>query len=187
MIEMFVRLFVFGYFLTMPLIALAVSTVKVLRLPRPRDRARMVEICTRQFMFWVVGMAFAFNFVFHTFLGQLSASLIGWQDSPFQPEVGYASLGYALLGFYAAFSTFSVRLGAVLALTPFMWGAAVGHVIDLVQNGNVSVGNAGFILWLDFLLPAVGIVLLILSRRHPVRAAVGPVVESATVEPAAAR
>lgn len=169
MIELFVRLFVFGYFLSMPLIGLVVATVQVLRLPRPRGGARVVEICTRQFMFWVVGMAFLCNFVFHTFFGELAASLIGWDDSPFQGEVGYASLGFALLGFFATFSTGSVRVGAVLAITPFLWGAAAVHVIDLIESGNFSPGNAGFILWLDILLPVVGIVLLVLSRRHPVR------------------
>lgn len=174
MIEIFVRLFVYGYLLTMPLIGLIVASVQVQRLPRPRGRAQVVEICTRQFMFWVVGMAFLCNFVFHTFFGQLAASLIGWSDSPFQPEVGYASLGFALVGFYAAFSSgsarFAVRVAALLAVTPFMWGAAVGHVLNMIETGNVTAGNAGFILWLDILLPVVGVVLLALSRRRAVRA-----------------
>lgn len=179
MIEIFVRLFVFGYFLSMPLIGLVVAAVQVLRLPRPRAAARVVEICTRQFMFWVVGMAFLCNFVFHTFFGELATSLIGWDDSPFQAEVGYASLGFALLGFYAAFSTFSVRVGAVLSITPFLWGAAATHIVDMIQSGNFAPGNAGFILWLDILLPAIGIVLLWLTRRYstpaqgPVSAAAG--------------
>jgi hypothetical protein len=166
--EIIINLFVVGYFLSMPLVGLVVALVQILRTRRPRPAGRVVEICTRQFMFWVVGMSFLCNFVFHTFFGELAASLIGWSDSPFQAEVGYASLGFAFLGFLAAFSSWSVRLGAVLAVTPFMWGAAVGHVVDMVQNGNFTAGNAGFVLWLDILLPAVGIVLLWLSRRHPV-------------------
>jgi hypothetical protein len=176
--EIFIKLFVFGYFLSMPLIGLVVALAQILRTPRPRPAGRVVEICTRQFMFWVVGMSFLCNFVFHTFFGELAASLIGWSDSPFQAEVGYASLGFAFLGFLAAFSSWSVRLGAVLAVTPFMWGAAVGHVVDMVQNGNFTAGNAGFVLWLDILLPAVGIVLLWLSRRHPSSASSRPVVPS---------
>jgi hypothetical protein len=176
--EIFIKLFVVGYFLSMPLIGLVVALVQILRTRRPRPAGRVVEICTRQFMFWVVGMLFLCNFVFHTFFGELAASLIGWDDSPFQAEVGYASLGFALLGFLAAFSSWSVRLGAVLAVTPFLWGAAVGHVVDMVQNGNFTAGNAGFVLWLDILLPAVGIVLLWLSRRHPSSASSRPVVPS---------
>ncbi len=185
MIETFVRLFVFGYFLSMPLIGLVVAAVQVLRLPRPRQAARVVEICTRQFMFWVVGMAFLCNFVFHSFFGELASSLIGWDDSPFQAEVGYASLGFALLGFLATFSTFSVRIGAVLAITPFMWGAAATHIVDIVQSGNFTPGNAGFILWLDILLPVIGMVLLWLSHRHPAPRATGAVTSAQSSEIAA--
>ena len=183
-IETFVRLFVFGYFLSMPLVGLAVAVVQVLRLPAPRPAAGVVEICTQQFMFWVVGMAFLCNFVFHSFFGELSTSLIGWDDSPFQAEVGYASLGFALVGFYAAFSSWSVRMGAVLAITPFLWGAAVTHIVDMIQNDNFTPGNAGFMLWLDILLPVIGLALLGLSRRRlpsPARPVVEPDVAARTI------
>ena len=92
--------------------------------------------------------------------------MIGWENSPFQIEVGTASLGFALVGFLAVRGNFQVRLAAVLASAAFLWGAAVGHIVDLVRTQNFSPGNAGFVLYLDILLPAIGFLLLWLSHRH---------------------
>jgi hypothetical protein len=54
--------------------------------------------------FWTVGALYFYNAVFHIFFGQLAAHYIGWEDNPFQLEVGMASLGFAVVGFLAALS-----------------------------------------------------------------------------------
>ncbi|MGE3288362.1 MAG: DUF6790 family protein [Pseudonocardia sp.] len=158
-----------AYFLILPLIGLVVAVVRVLALPRPRDRGRVVEVALRQYLLFCVGLVFLANFVVHTFFGDVAAPLIGWEPSPFEVEVGTASLGFALVGFYALRRDTAVRLAAVLGPAAFLWGAAVGHLVQIVQEGNFSPGNAGFVFYLDILLPIVGFLLVALARRHPVR------------------
>lgn len=158
-----------AYFLILPLIGLVVAVVRVLALPRPRERGRVVEIVLRQYLLFCVALAFLVNFVVHTFFGDLAAPLIGWEPSPFEAEVGAASLGFALVGFYALRRDVAVRFAAVLGPAAFLWGAAVGHLVQIVREGNLSPGNAGFVFYLDILLPIVGFVLVALARRHPVR------------------
>ena len=46
-------------------------------------------------------------------------------------------------------------------------GAGIGHLVQIARTHNLAPGNAGAILYTDFLLPAFGIALLVLSRRHP--------------------
>ena len=103
--------------------------------------------------------------MFHVFFGELAASYIGWANSPFQAEVGYASLGFAAVGLLAFRGAWQTRLAAVLGPALFLWGAAVGHVLDMVRSHNFAPGNAGVIFWTDILLPVFGLALLAATRR----------------------
>jgi hypothetical protein len=98
-------------------------------------------------------VSFLYNFIFHVFFGEMAASFIGWADSPFQAEVGYASLGFAAVGFLAFRGNCCVRFAAILGPAMFQWGAAVGHIHDIVTTGNMAPGNAGIMLYSDILLP----------------------------------
>ncbi len=100
------------------------------------------------------------------FFGEVSAAFIGWADSPFQFEVGTASLGFAVVGFLAAFGSFDLRLGAVIAPSIFTLGAAVGHVRQMVTADNFAAGNAGVIFYTDILIPLFGFLLLWLQHHY---------------------
>ena len=50
-------------------------------------------------------------------------------------------------------------------MTPFLWGAAGGHVYQLLVNGNHAAGNSGIILWSDILLPVFGLVAVYAHHR----------------------
>ena len=117
------------------------------------------------YVFLNIGVMYLVNFVFHVFFGQMSAAFIGWADSPFQFEVGTASLGFAVVGFLAAFRSFDLRLGAVIAPSIFTLGAAVGHVRQMVTAGNFAPGNAGVIFYTDIIIPLFGFLLLWLQYR----------------------
>src|SRR5262249_24544113 len=97
-------------------------------------------------------------------LGELAASNIGWADSPFQAEVGYASLGFAAIGLLAFKGNCMVRLAAILGPTMFCWGAAAVHIRDIAATGNLAPGNAGTMLYSDILLPIIGFGLLWFKR-----------------------
>ena len=160
--------FVLGNFtLTFFVIGLIVAAALLLRRPHPLSRAEILDEVLAWFLFFSIGVSFFYNFVFHVFFGDLAASYIGWANSPFQAEVGYASLGFAAVGFLAYRGAWATRLAAVLGPALFLWGAAVGHALDMIRSHNFAPGNAGVIFWTDILLPVVGFALLAATRRQP--------------------
>lgn len=108
-----------------------------------------------------IGITYVYNGIMHTVFGDLSASLIGWENNGFQAEVGYASLGMGLVGVIAASKRLplSAKFLALVVPACFLWGAAATHIIDIVQNGNYSSHNAGTVLYTDIIIPIVGFVL----------------------------
>jgi hypothetical protein len=153
-----------NFTLTFLLIGLAFSIVAIARAPRPVSAAVVVEKLISWFVFFTVGVSLLYNFVMHGFFGQMAAAFIGWADSPFQFEVATASLGFAVVGFIAAFRSWDLRLAAILGPGIFMLGAAVGHIREMAA-GNFAPGNAGIMFYSDIVLPLIGGVLLWLQYR----------------------
>jgi hypothetical protein len=166
--------FVLGNFtLTFFVLGLVAAWIALMRRPRPWNRAEVIEAVLAWFLFFSIGVSFFYNFFFHVFFGDRAASFIGWANSPFQAEVGYASLGFSAVGFLAFRGGRQVRLAAVLGPALFLWGAAIGHAHDMLRSGNFAPGNAGVIFWTDILLPIVGFCLLAMARRTGPEAASG--------------
>jgi hypothetical protein len=162
--------FVFGNFtLTFLILGFVASLISLMLHPRPRTPAIVIEALFFYFLMFSIGFSFLYNFVLHTFFGELAARFIGWSDSPFQAEVGFASLGFAVVGFLACWRSFDLRLAAVLGPALFLLGAAGGHVYQIARTGNFAPGNAGIILYTDVLIPVIGFVLLWLQHRYGVR------------------
>lgn len=160
--------FVLGNFtLTFLVLGLIAALIAIARKPDGFTRANVAEELLAYFILFSVGVSFFYNFVFHVFFGELAASYIGWADSPFQAEVGYASLGFAAVGLLAFKGGCCVRLAAVLGPAMFQWGAAVGHINEIMTTGNMAPGNAGIMLYSDILLPIIGFALLWLKRTSP--------------------
>jgi hypothetical protein len=156
-----------NFTLTFFVAGLVAAWVALLRRPRPWRRAEIVEETLAWFLFFSIGASFFYNFVMHVFFGEVAARFIGWADSPFQAEVGYASLGFALVGFIAFRGAWQTRLAAVVGPACFLWGAAVGHALDMVRSHNFAPGNAGVIFWTDILLPVFGLALVAAARKAP--------------------
>jgi hypothetical protein len=108
-----------------------------------------------------IGVFYTYNFVMHVFFSKMAASFIGWQESPFQLEVGFASLGFGVVGFLAFRKDLGLRLAAITSPALFMWGAAGGHLYQMIANHNYSPGNAGIMFWVDVFFPAIGFLLLL--------------------------
>lgn len=157
--------FVLGNFtLTFLIIGLIFSGVSLIRRPGPAPV--IVEALFKWFLFFSIGISYLYNAVFHTVFSEMTAKLIGWADSPFQLEVGFASLGFGAVGLLAPWRSFDMRLAAVLGPALFLWGAAGGHIYQIVTAGNYEPGNAGIILWTDIFLPVIGFALLWLQYRY---------------------
>lgn len=93
------------------------------------------------FMSFSIGIRFFYNFVMQTFFGETSAAFIDWEESPFQAEVGYASFGFALVGFLTFRRGFDLRLAGVVGVAAFLWGAADGHIVEIVRMANYASGH----------------------------------------------
>ena len=118
------------------------------------------------FIFFNIGLNNLYNFVMHVFYGDMAAKFIGWEQSPFQLEVGFASLGFAVVGLMCIFvKNLGFRTATVLCPTFFLWGAAARHNYQMITKDNFSPGNAGIIFWTDIFLPIIGLVLLIIQWR----------------------
>jgi hypothetical protein len=166
--------FILGNFtLTFLVIGLAASFVSLLRTQKPRTAPVLIEALFFYFLLFSIGFSFLYNFVLHIFFGEMSARMIGWADSPFQAEVGFASLGFSAVGFMACWRSFDLRLAAIVGPALFLLGAAGGHIYQIVKAGNFAPGNAGVILYTDILIPLIGLALLWLQHRYAARARQG--------------
>jgi len=154
-----------NYSLSFFVLGLVVSLVAIARSVKPVDQPLAVEKLLSWYVFFSIGIDNFYNFVMHVFFGKMSAAFIGWADSPFQFEVGTASLGFAAVGLLAAFRSYDLRLAAVLGPSIFTLGAAAGHLYQMVSAHNFAPGNAGIIFWTDIFIPLFGFALLRLSRR----------------------
>ena len=102
----------------------------------------------------------------HILFSDLVAGFIGWEPgSPFQVELGFASLGLALLGVLCIWIRGWFWLAPVLGQSVFLLGAAYVHVQDIISHGNLAPGNAGPILFYDMVLPLLGCTLFYLHYR----------------------
>ena len=73
-------------------------------------------------MLFPIGISNLINFVFHVFFGDTAAKFIGWDNSPFQAEVGFASLGIGIAGVIALQSKFTVSIRYVHSTCRFLVG-----------------------------------------------------------------
>jgi hypothetical protein len=154
-----------NYSLTFLVVGFLFAWAAIARAPKPVSRHVVVDKLLAWYIFWAIGVCYLYNFVMHSVFAKMSAAFIGWPDSPFQFEVATASLGFAVVGFVAAFRSFDMRLAAVLGPSFFLLGAAAGHVYQMITAHNFAPGNAGVIFYMDIVIPIVGFVLLWLDRR----------------------
>ncbi len=166
MISTAIAFVVSNYVLTFLVISLIASAIVIAMAPRPVSGAVVVDKLLAWYVLFNIGVMFLVNFIFHVFFGQMAAAFIGWEDSPFQFEVGTASLGFAVAGFIAAFASFDRRLVAVVGPSIFTLGAAVGHIQQMVTSHNFAPGNAGVIFYADIFIPLFGFVLLWLQYHY---------------------
>ena len=94
------------------------------------------------------------------------AAGIGWPlDSGFQMELGFASIGIGLIGFLGFWNK-PFWLPFIITKSIFMVGAGYTHILHMIQHKNFSPSNTGIIVYWDFLLPVILIVLYVLYTRE---------------------
>ena len=145
--ESTIRFLLSNFTLTFFLLGLIASAITYLAKTAPRTRADLIEALFSWFLFFSVGVSFFYNFVMHVFFGDMAARFIGWANSPFQAEVGFASLGFSVVGFLAFGGDIGLRKAAVIGPSIFQLGAAGGHIHQMITAHNFAPGNAGVMFW----------------------------------------
>lgn len=103
------------------------------------------------------------SFVGHVFHSDRVAELIGWEKgSPFQKELGFAELGYALAGFLCIFYRGEFWLAAIIIASPLYLLAGINHIWEMVVKKNYASHNTWTIIP-DLLMPISWILLYLLQ------------------------
>jgi len=156
----FITFIISNFTLTFFVVGLLCTLVDLSLRQKPLHKQQVIEALLSYFLLFSIGFSFLYNFVMHVFFAEMTASFIGWKNSPFQYEVGYASLGFAIVGIIAFKQNLPFRAAAVIGPSFFLWGAAGGHVYQMISAHNYAPGNAGVIFWSDIILPIVAFALL---------------------------
>jgi hypothetical protein len=159
--------FLINYFLTFLIIGLLAGVISLINKPRPLGISVVVEALFSYYLLFTIGISGLVNFVAHVVFGDFSAEFIGWPQSPFQAEVGFASLGIGMAGVIAFRASPPFRFATLIPPAVFSLGAAVGHIYQMIVANNFSPGNVGVVLPSGIVIPVVGFVLLWLSYKHP--------------------
>jgi Family of unknown function (DUF6790) len=168
----FLYLVVGNYFFTLLIIGLVAALVSLPGKPKPLRTNTVAEAFLSYYMLFAIGISNLINFVFHVFFGDIAAKFIGWENSPFQAEVGFASLGIGIAGVIAFKVGLPFRFATLIPPAVFLLGAAGGHIYQMIAAHNFSPGNVGLVLPSDILIPVVGFVFLWLSYKYPKSGAV---------------
>lgn len=171
MIAATIRFLIVNFTVTLFLLGLAAAAVRIASAGRPRTTAVVSGALLDHFILFSIVVGYVYNAVVHSVFGDFSARVIGWPQSSFQLEVAFASLGFALVGLlaFSRHAGMRVKFAAVLGITPFLWGAAGGHIYQTITTGDVATGNAGPILYTDLLLPVFGLAVLWLHHHSTAR------------------
>jgi len=127
------------------------------------------------FLMWQLGIGLGLSYIYAGF-GHLAfpdqvAASIGWPPgSPFQREVGLWDFSIGIVGLLCLkFRSIGFWTATVIAFGIFSIGAGIGHVYELVVHGDVSINNAGPVMYVDLLYPVfLGILLFLCARRHAI-------------------
>src|ERR1700719_2242889 len=145
--------FIVNYFVTFFIIGLIAAGISLLNKPKPLRTGEVSEAFLSYHLLFAIGINNLINFVFHVFFGDIAAKFIGWENSPFQAEVGFASLGVGIAGIIAFKASLPFRFATLIPPWAFSLGAAGGHIYQMIAAHNFSPGNVGLVLPSNFLIP----------------------------------
>ena len=164
--ENFIEYILSNFTLTFFTIGLIFSFFSIYRNRKQLTKSFIIEVFFKYYCFWAHGVSWVYNAVMHTVFHAHAAAFIGWDDSPFQLEVGFASLGFGIISLLAIRKNFGLRMGLVIGTSAFLWGAAGGHIYEIITKNNLAPGNAGVMLWSGILMPVISFILLYLSYKY---------------------
>lgn len=152
-----------NYMTTLFVVGLIVAAVKILRFHDSRTGAVVSGILIETLLLYGVGISLVVNSVMHSVFGDYAAKTIGWEQSPFQLELAFMSLGMgvAAILIHGRWAPFQSKAALLIGFAIFGFGAAGGHVYQMIANQDFAANNTGLLLVNDVLLNTVAIGLVI--------------------------
>jgi hypothetical protein len=144
-------------------LGLIVAAVQIIRLRRPRTAGTVSGIFLNTYLLYGIGVGQIVNFIMHSFFGDYAAKTIGWAQSPFQLELAFCSLGIGVAAIlvHGKRADLIGKFAVVLAVSIFGYGAAGGHIYQLIVNHDFAANNGGLLLAMDIVTATLGIVFVI--------------------------
>jgi len=132
---------------------------------QPRTRQQVIETVLLYVLVCDVGLSGLIGFYGHAFLADEIAESIGWaKGNPFQFEIAIANLSYGVLGILCIWFRGVFWYATAIGWSVFLWGAAYGHVREIIGSANYAPNNAGAMLYADIFIPVVILGLLIAHK-----------------------
>jgi hypothetical protein len=148
------------------IISIAVHLLRTRNSERKETTLELITIYTIGLAGWFSISSGLFG---HIIYADEVATGIGWPlNSGFQMELAFAAIGIGLVG-AIGFWKRAFWLPFIIAKTTFMWGAGFTHILHMLQHNNFSPSNTGIVVYWDFLLPVILIVLYSLYQREQIR------------------
>lgn len=121
--------------------------------PLPKTALRVVRLFLLYQILFSLGLTSLLSFIGLSFMTDFVATYSGWPACPFEKQLGNVNLGYALLSFLCIWRNDDFWLATILGSSVWLIGDGIGHLADMLLNGNYAPGNVGVPLYTDFIVP----------------------------------
>jgi hypothetical protein len=148
------------HYIILPFLGLLAAGLHILFKRQARNTKIILEIVLAYGLAFNLGITALYAFMGHAFVPGKVAEYIGWPSgNPFQFEVAIANLSLGVLGILCLWFRGNFWLATIIASSVFGFGAAYGHIKDIILHHNYAPGNAGAPLYSDIIKPLVFIFL----------------------------
>lgn len=153
-------------FIVFFIVAIVMTVVKVRRVRLSRRPVSITYVLWGEMLFYAVGLTMLWAGSFHAYAQQIAAPSIGWKPSPFEFELGWFEIGFAVIAMLSLWRGAEFRLATTIPFVIFSFAAAAQHINQILVLHNLAPGNAGLVLWFgDIFMPLFILVLAFLARN----------------------
>jgi hypothetical protein len=102
---------------------------------------------------YLIGYAGLGAGISHIFFGRKISRTIGFAQSPYELEVGFADLAMGVVALMAVNYSPEFSLAIILVSSIFRVGCGIGHIRSMIAEHNFAINNTA-ILFTNFVVPA---------------------------------
>jgi hypothetical protein len=105
---------------------------------------------TARYLSWIlllaVGVDGLWAGIFHVFFPAIASAQIGWQQSPFEFEIGIADIALGAIAVISFWRSLSFQSAVASYAIIFYGGVSIGHFVQAFQNHDYAADNFGVLL-----------------------------------------